>query len=63
MASAFMNRFKRFRTIPVQASRKLRNMAKKAVTTAKMFKIKFKTLIRAPSMFCAARARAEILAV
>ena len=44
IASAFIKRFNKFITIPLQASRKLRNIAKKAVTTAKIFKIRFNIL-------------------
>ncbi len=61
--SSGTNRFSTLTTIPIQASRKLRNIAKYAVTTANIFKIKLSTLISAPSICCAANARAEILAV
>lgn len=61
--SSGTNRFNTLTTIPIQASRKLKNIAKYAVTTANIFKIKFNTLMRAPSICWAANANAEIFAV
>ena len=59
--SSGINRFKQFMAMPRQASRNPKNTPKKAVTTAKIFKIRLMILIELPGIPWAAKAKAEIL--